>query len=160
MFLLYFIQMFKFFKESWGICPWPEWNVQGTIYNTVQERIQEFQNGGGGRSRRGRFLRSKVCFDAPSHISYVFVRRSNEWYTYCKHCMLTKIKIFAFLRLYNENLQKQVPFFFKRGGGGARRGSAFAVYTYNKRPISHIAHLRKLNTYDYIITLIKRRKKS
>ena len=32
----------------------------------------------------------------------------------------------------------------------------------NKRPMGHIAHLRKqfqsLNTYDYIITLIKRRK--
>ena len=33
----------------------------------------------------------------------------------------------------------------------------------NKRPMGHIAHLRKqfksLNKYDYIITLIKRRKK-
>ena len=32
----------------------------------------------------------------------------------------------------------------------------------NKRPMGHIAHLRKqfksINTYDYIITLIKRRK--
>ena len=39
----------------------------------IQGRIQEFQNGEGG-SRRGRILRSKVCFDAPSHIPYVFVR--------------------------------------------------------------------------------------
>ena len=34
----------------------------------------------------------------------------------------------------------------------------------NKRPMGHIAHLRKqfksINTYDYIITLIKRRKKT
>ena len=34
----------------------------------------------------------------------------------------------------------------------------------NKRPIGHIAHLRKqfksINTFDYIITLIKRRKKN
>ena len=34
----------------------------------------------------------------------------------------------------------------------------------NKKPMSHIAHLRKqfksINTYDYIITLIKRRKKN
>ena len=34
--------------------------------------------------------------------------------------------------------------------------------TKNKRPMGHIAHLRKqfksINTYDYIITLIKRRK--
>ena len=33
----------------------------------------------------------------------------------------------------------------------------------NKRPMGHIAHLRKqfksINTYGYIITLIKRRKK-
>ena len=39
----------------------------------IQGRIQEFQNGEGG-SRRGRILRSKVCFDAPSHILF-FVRR-------------------------------------------------------------------------------------
>ena len=35
---------------------------------------------------------------------------------------------------------------------------------WNKRPMGHIAHLRKpfksINTYDYIITLIKRRKKT
>ena len=34
----------------------------------------------------------------------------------------------------------------------------------NKRPMGHIAHLRKqfksINTYDYIITMIKRRKKT
>ena len=40
-----------------------------------QWRIQEFQNGGGARSRRGRIFRSGVCFDAPSHILYVFVAR-------------------------------------------------------------------------------------
>ena len=37
------------------------------------------------------------------------------------------------------------------------------IVRYNKRPMGHIAHLRKqfksINTYDYIITLIKRRKK-
>ena len=36
--------------------------------------------------------------------------------------------------------------------------------TLNKRPMGHIAHLRKhfksINTFDYIITLIKRKKKS
>ena len=30
---------------------------------------------GGGRSRRGIIFRSGVCFDAPSHILYVFVAR-------------------------------------------------------------------------------------
>ena len=39
-----------------------------------QWRIQEFQNRG-VRFRRGRFLRSGVCFNAPSHIPYVFVAR-------------------------------------------------------------------------------------
>ena len=37
------------------------------------------------------------------------------------------------------------------------------MHNNNKRPMGHIAHLRKqfksINTYDYIITLIKRRKK-
>ena len=40
----------------------------------VQWRIQEFQNGG-ARSRRGRIFRFRICFDAPSHIPYVFVAR-------------------------------------------------------------------------------------
>ena len=37
-------------------------------------------------------------------------------------------------------------------------------HSLNKRPMGHIAHLRKqfksINTYDYIITLIERRKKT
>ena len=37
------------------------------------------------------------------------------------------------------------------------------IPTMNKRPMGHIAHLRKqfksINTYDYLITLIKRREK-
>ena len=33
------------------------------------------KRGRGARSRRGRILRAKVCFYAPSHIPYVFVRR-------------------------------------------------------------------------------------
>ena len=54
--------------------PWAGVLVKG--HDHIQARIQEFQNGGGGaRSRRGRILRSKVCFDASLHIPYVFVRR-------------------------------------------------------------------------------------
>ena len=38
-----------------------------------------------------------------------------------------------------------------------------SIIFHNKKPMGHIAHLRKqfksINTYDYIITLIKRRKK-
>ena len=46
------------------------------MHNT-QGRIQEFQNGGwvGIAIRRGRILISKVYFEAPSHIPYVFVRK-------------------------------------------------------------------------------------
>ena len=36
----------------------------------------EISKGGGGvGSRRGRILGSGICFDAPSHIPYVFVAR-------------------------------------------------------------------------------------
>ena len=43
--------------------------------------------------------------------------------------------------------------------------ASLAVISFiNKRPMGHIAHLRKqfksINTYDYIITMIKRRKKT
>ena len=51
----------------------------------VQGRIQKFQKGGGGRSRRGRTLRFKVCFDAPSHIPFVFFR----WVVNNKHIVNT-----------------------------------------------------------------------
>ena len=38
------------------------------------------------------------------------------------------------------------------------------IFLLNKRPMGHIAHLRKqlksINTYDYIITLIMRRRKN
>ena len=44
------------------------------LIHVDQWRIQEFQNGG-ARSRRGRIFRSGVCFDAPSHILYVFAAR-------------------------------------------------------------------------------------
>ena len=40
-----------------------------------QWRIQEFQNGGAGCPGAVEFLDLGVCFDAPSHIPYVFVAR-------------------------------------------------------------------------------------
>ena len=44
------------------------------------------------------------------------------------------------------------------------RSLRFCTLCNNKRPTGHMAHLRKqfksINTYDYIITLIKRRKKT
>ena len=89
------------------------------IRNIDQARIQEFQNGG-ARSRRGRILRSKVCFDASLHIPYVFVRRVvNNIHILNTACWLKS----KYLRIYNENLPKKVPFFFSNGGGArpARR---------------------------------------
>ena len=41
----------------------------------TQWRIQKFQNGEGGGPGAVEFLRSGVCFDATSHIPYVFVAR-------------------------------------------------------------------------------------
>ena len=43
----------------------------------------------------GRILRSGVCFDTPSHKPYVFVVRVGKKNSYCKHCILTKIKVFS-----------------------------------------------------------------
>ena len=51
------------------------------------------------------------------------------------------------------------------GPGGLQppETSFWSLINDSKRPMGHIAHLRKqfksINTYDYIITLIKRRKK-
>ena len=43
------------------------------IYHSGGSR--NFKTGCGGRSRRGRIFRSGFCFDAPSHIPFVFVAR-------------------------------------------------------------------------------------
>ena len=51
----------------------------------------------------------------------------------------------------------------KKNGGTMYKIELYSKAKENKRPMGHIAHLRKqfksINTYDYIITLIKRRKK-
>ena len=52
-----------------------EENVKFDDEDHNQRRIQEFQNGGGARSRRGRIFKPGICFDAPSHILYLFVAR-------------------------------------------------------------------------------------
>ena len=82
----------------------------------------------GARSHRGRILRSKVCSDALSHIPYVFVWRVvNNIHIVNTACWLKS----KYLRIYNENLQKRVPYFFKRVGGGTWRagpGCAFGGY--------------------------------
>ena len=64
---------------------------------------RNFKTGGGG-SRCGRILRSKVCFDAPSHIPYVLVRRvvNNNY----------KIEVFAYIQWFTKTSQT--------GGGGGR----------------------------------------
>ena len=69
---------------------------------------------GGAQSWRGRILSTKVCFDAPSHIPYVFVRRVVNNIHIVNTACWPKSK---YLRIYNENLQKQVPCFFSNGEG-------------------------------------------
>ena len=75
----------------------------------------------GARSRCGNILRSGICFDALSHIPYVFVVRVVDINTYCKHCMLTKIKVYA---CYTVNIYNNTPppkKFKPRGARLARR---------------------------------------
>ena len=81
------------------------------VTGQTQWRIQEFQNGRGGvQSRRGRIFRSGVCFDAPSHIPYVFVARVVN-----KNCLLNKIKVYA---RYTVKIYKNKPvILFQKGGG-------------------------------------------
>ena len=109
------------------LCFTPYWKYRFELvftskFHHSQARIQEFQNGG-ARSRRGRILRSKICFDASLHIPYVFVRRVvNNIHIVNTACWLKS----KYLRIYNENLPKKSTFFFKRGGGRrAGLGSAF-----------------------------------
>ena len=94
-----------------------------------------------------RILRPKVCFDASTHIPFVFARRVvNNIHIVNTTCWLKS----KYLRIYNKNLQKQVPF-FKQGGGGARRagpGSAFVI------PYIKIYNLYyKVIWYDTVRTL-------
>ena len=66
-------------------------------------------------SRGGRIFRSRVCFDAPSHIPYVFVARVVNKIHKCKHFKK------SICVLYSPNLQnKPLNFFFKTGEGRAR----------------------------------------
>ena len=46
----------------------------GTVYH-ISGGSRNFKTGGGARSRCGRIFKSGVCFDAPSHIPFVFVAR-------------------------------------------------------------------------------------
>ena len=51
------------------------WRIKTQVYSSnIQWRIKEFQNWG-AQFRRSRILRSGVCFDASSHIPFVFVVR-------------------------------------------------------------------------------------
>ena len=54
----------------------------------------------GARSRGGRIFRSGVCFDAPSHMPYMFAAR-----------VVNKIQ--------QSKFTKTNPYFFSKGGGGA-----------------------------------------
>ena len=59
------------------------------------------------------FLYQLHSYDAPSNIPYVFVRRVvNNIHIVNTACWLKS----KYLRIYNENLQKQVQYFFSNGG--------------------------------------------
>ena len=69
------------------------------------------------------FLYQLHSYDAPSNIPYVFVRRVvNNIHMYTACWLKSK-----YLRIYNENLQKQVPFFSKRGAHAQRAGPGSAL---------------------------------
>ena len=80
-----------------------------------QWRIQEFQHRG-ARSRRGRILKSWVCFEAPLHMPYVFVVRVvNKLHVVNIVCWLKSSK---YIRVI-QSLQKLPPIFFQTGGRAA-----------------------------------------
>ena len=74
----------------------------------------------GARSRGGRIFRSGVCFDAPSHMPYMFAARLVN--------KIHNINIVYFLKskyilVIQSKFTKTNPYFFSKGGGGrpARR---------------------------------------
>ena len=106
-------------------------------------RIQELQKGGGARSRRGRIFRSGVCFDAPSHISYLFVARVVNKINNVNIVYWQKSK---YMRVIQSNLQKQTRNFFSKRGGVSRRagpGPAFVTVGY-LYPFTHIKRAAKI----------------
>ena len=68
---------------------------------------------GGARSRRGRIFRSGVCFDAPSHILYVFVARVVNKIHNINTDYLLKSK---YMCVIQSNFTKTNPNFFQNGG--------------------------------------------
>ena len=93
----------------------------------VQWRIQEFRNLGAW-SRRGRILRHGVCFEAPSHIPYVFVLRVNKIHIVNVVCWL-KSKYMRVIQSKFKIYKNNPPIFFQTGGRPWRAGpgSAFVV---------------------------------
>ena len=85
----------------------------------------------------------------------------------CLFFMVNEVNIIVFfhykrvtlLKLKKINEQESLIILKKK-----RKIMKFRLQRVNKRPMGHIAHLRKqfksINTYDYIITLIKRRRKN
>ena len=78
--------------------------------------------------------------------------RSLHW-TSCSRHLWIPVKTLTFLCLSHQNISNT-----------GESKCAQQLRQINKRPMGHLAHLRKqfksINTYDYIITLIKRRKKN
>ena len=80
---------------------------------------------GGGRSRRDRIFRSGVCFDALSHILYVFVARVvNKIHNVNIVYWLKSNYMRVIQSKFTPPPKKKNPVnFFKRGGGGKAPGA-------------------------------------
>ena len=90
-----------------------------------QWRIQEFQHRG-ARSRRGRILKSWVCFEAPLHMPYVFVVRVvNKLHVVNIVCWLKSSK---YIRVIQSNFTKTTPNFFSNRGARGRRAGPRSAY--------------------------------
>ena len=84
----------------------------------------------GVRPRRGRILGVSELFWCPFTLTLWYCSKSSDNITYCKHCMLTSIKVYAYytVNIYN-NTQKDTS------NGDTRTycacpGSAFALSTF------------------------------
>ena len=96
---------------------------------TCQWRIQEFQNQG-ARSRLSRILRSGVCFDAPSHIHYVFVASVVNKIHIVNIVYWLKSK---YMRVIQSNFTKTPPpQFFQTGGRAPGSPVLHPPLDYNK----------------------------
>ena len=137
-----------------------------TLYLNVMWYNALILNGGGppkfqNRGRRpipsGRILRTKICFDAPLHIPYVFVRGVVNYIHIVNTACWLKSK---YLHIYNEHLQKQVPFFSKWGGHAPGMPvldpALLKIQTIMKKILPADKHLKYICFVRYIYLICER----